>query len=129
MDSIHGTKKRKIRWNLLTGIWKITELSRELFFKPKLITYWTGWWCFKKSTWRNIRGKVDTWKINTEVHVLLKQFKESSDPKINAMRVRNILVFPSYFMFWASLVDHMVNKLPTKQETWVQFLGQEDPLE
>ena len=28
-----------------------------------------------------------------------------------------------------SLVAHMVKRLPTMQETWVQSLGQEDPLE
>ena len=29
----------------------------------------------------------------------------------------------------ASLVAQLVKNLPTMQETWVQFLGQEDPLE
>ena len=30
---------------------------------------------------------------------------------------------------WASLVDQMVKNLPAMWETWVQFLGWEDPLE
>ena len=30
---------------------------------------------------------------------------------------------------WASLVAQMVKRLPAMQETWVQFLGWEDPLE
>ena len=30
---------------------------------------------------------------------------------------------------WASLVAQSVKKLPAVQETWVQSLGQEDPLE
>ena len=30
---------------------------------------------------------------------------------------------------WASLVVQMVNNLPAMQETWVQFLSWEDPLE
>ena len=30
---------------------------------------------------------------------------------------------------WASLVAHSVKNLPAVQKTWVQFLGQEDPLE
>ena len=30
---------------------------------------------------------------------------------------------------WASLVDQMVKNLPAMWETWVQSLGQEDPLE
>ena len=30
---------------------------------------------------------------------------------------------------WASLVAQRVKPLPAVRETWVQFLGQEDPLE
>ena len=30
---------------------------------------------------------------------------------------------------WASLVAQMVKHLPAMRETWVQSLGQEDPLE
>ena len=32
-------------------------------------------------------------------------------------------------MAWYSLVAQMVKRLPTMWETWVRFLGQEDPLE
>jgi len=32
-------------------------------------------------------------------------------------------------LFWASLVAQTVKNLPALQETWVQFLGQENPLE
>ena len=32
-------------------------------------------------------------------------------------------------MSWASLVAHRVKNLPAVQETWVQSLGREDPLE
>ena len=32
-------------------------------------------------------------------------------------------------MWWASLVAQMVKNLPAMRETWVQSLGQEDPLE
>ena len=31
--------------------------------------------------------------------------------------------------FWASLLAQLVKNLPTVRETWVQFLGWEDPLE
>ena len=31
--------------------------------------------------------------------------------------------------FWAYLVAQLVKNLPAMQETWVQSLGQEDPLE
>ena len=30
---------------------------------------------------------------------------------------------------WASFVAQLVNNLPARQETWVQSLGWEDPLE
>ena len=32
-------------------------------------------------------------------------------------------------MLWASLIAQLVKNLPAMQETLVQFLGQEDPLE
>ena len=32
-------------------------------------------------------------------------------------------------MLWASLVAQMIKTLPAMQETWVQSLGWEDPLE
>ena len=34
-----------------------------------------------------------------------------------------------YEVYRASLVAQMVKNLPASQETWVQYLGQEDPLE
>ena len=34
-----------------------------------------------------------------------------------------------YIYRWASLVAQIVKNLPAIQETWVRFLGQEDPLE
>ena len=33
------------------------------------------------------------------------------------------------FLFWASLMAQLIKNLPAMQETPVQFLGQEDPLE
>ena len=32
-------------------------------------------------------------------------------------------------ILWASLVAQMVKSLPAMRETWIQSLGQEDPLE
>ena len=32
-------------------------------------------------------------------------------------------------LFWSSLMAQIVNKLPAMWETWVPFLGWEDPLE
>ena len=36
---------------------------------------------------------------------------------------------PIHEFIWASLVAQLVKNLPAMQETWVRFLGQEDPLE
>ena len=32
-------------------------------------------------------------------------------------------------VYWASLMAQLVKNLPAMQETWVRFLGWEDPLE
>ena len=40
-----------------------------------------------------------------------------------------MLVALSPIHYYASLVAQLVTNLPTIQETWVQFLGREDPLE
>ena len=39
------------------------------------------------------------------------------------------LIYPHFSSSWASLVAHLVKNLPAMQETLIQFLGQEDPLE
>ena len=38
-------------------------------------------------------------------------------------------ILDSYYLLWNSLLAQMVNDLPAMQETWVRFLGWEDPLE
>ena len=40
-----------------------------------------------------------------------------------------LLITSSCYIFWESLVGQMVKNLPAVQETWVQSLGQEDPME
>ena len=39
------------------------------------------------------------------------------------------LLLGGKLLLWAFLVAQLVKNLPAMQETWVQFLGQEDPLE
>ena len=39
------------------------------------------------------------------------------------------LLLGGKLLLWAFLVAQMVKNMPAMQETWVQFLGQEDPLE
>ena len=42
---------------------------------------------------------------------------------------KDIILGKKFCMRWISLVAQMVQNLPAMQETRVQFLGQEDPLE
>ena len=50
--------------------------------------------------------------------------------KTNAVRfVKNILHPSQISDGWFSLVAQTVKNLPAMRETWVQFLGREDPLE
>ena len=37
--------------------------------------------------------------------------------------------YNSSSLIWASLIAQSVKNLPAMQDTWVRFLGQEDPLE
>ena len=46
-----------------------------------------------------------------------------------AKRVWSVLFHPYDELFWASLIAQLVKNPPAMQETPVQFLGQEDPLE
>ena len=53
--------------------------------------------------------------------------------KIESENIHERSTSNSYYILieanWASLVAQMVKNLPVVQETWVQFLGWEDPLE
>ena len=45
------------------------------------------------------------------------------------VKAKDISLWKKFCMCWISLVAQMVENLPAMQETRVQFLGQEDPLE
>ena len=50
-------------------------------------------------------------------------------PKLGSGIIHSPSPTPSFDMGGASLIDQLVKNLPAMQETWVRFLGQEDPLE
>ena len=51
-------------------------------------------------------------------------------PSMGSHRVgHNYSDLPAATQYWASLVAQTVKNLPAMWETWVQSLGQEDPLE
>ena len=41
----------------------------------------------------------------------------------------SFLLMFGLFVYWASLIAQLIKNLPAMQETPVQFLGQEDPLD
>ena len=45
------------------------------------------------------------------------------------MMVKLGLIYIFFLLLWAFLVSQLVRNLPAIQETWVQSLGWEDPLE
>ena len=57
----------------------------------------------------------------------------SSVPSCVCLCVCVACVYHSFFIHssvhWASLIAQLVKNLPAMPETWVRFLGQEDPLE
>ena len=59
-------------------------------------------------------GKKTPQPVNTLVHMALNSLFGS---------------FPSFIIVLSSLVAQRVRNLPALQETWVQLLGQKDPLE
>ena len=61
--------------------------------------------------------------------IVLAQYQSTlgQRKKITLKTLNNHLI-PS-LPFWASLVAQMIKNLPAMQETWVQSLGREDPLE
>ena len=42
--------------------------------------------------------------------------------------MKRVTFVQNYEYIWVSLMVHSVKNLPKMQETWVQSLGQEDPL-
>ena len=41
----------------------------------------------------------------------------------------DIFILVQLDLYWASLIAQLVKNVPAMQETWVQSLGQEDPME
>ena len=84
----------------------------------------------KSKTWRqwkrSVVARVGSWGEITEHREFLRQFKYSawyySDGYLS------LCICPFVQTHWASLVAHMVKNPPARQETWVWFLGWEDPL-
>ena len=55
--------------------------------------------------------------------------KESDTTEIDLANTHMLINYSPFPTRVASLVAQLVKNLPTMQEIWVQFLGQEDPLE
>ena len=51
------------------------------------------------------------------------------NPGIEPVSLMSLALAGGFFTTWASLIAHLVKNLPTMQETQVQSLGQEGPVE
>ena len=66
-------------------------------------------------------------RVGLKMRNLLSHFKMI---KISFPITPAPIIYPKTLVpFWDSLVTQMVKNLPAMQETWVQSLGLEDPLE
>ena len=75
-----------------------------------------GKWFYKRKDYANAVKYFDMY-LNTIGHSLISNVGKKNPSSIDAPCTR------------ASLVAQMVKNLPAVQETWVQYLGWEDPLE
>ena len=73
---------------------------------------------FKRSVWLHMALFGHCPSIISIEHLLMRH---------HARCQRHRIVI--YYDYWASLMDQTVKNPPAMQETWVQSLGQEDPLE
>ena len=73
--------------------------------------------------------------LKTNIDFPGSSYKESSYKAANPGLIPGSRKFPGEGIgyplqySWTSLVAHLVKNLPTMWESWVQFLGLEDPLE
>ena len=49
--------------------------------------------------------------------------------KIQLFSPPSFVIICNYIIIWVSLMAQRLKRLPAMQETWVLFLGREDPLE
>ena len=118
-----------LEWFLWTRHWKKWSLSVSLSLSPSFsislnwmyltilwvpLYRWENWgkmWNFPKSMSGNSEWMMTTWPKNLSY--------DSNPGRLFILSIPEM----------ASLVTEMVKNLPAIQETWVQSLGQEDPLE
>ena len=75
---------------------------------------------YLKASYRGPK-KQEQWNYVDKIYIKI------STNKIKV--IRNVTFFRQYFINGASLVTQMVTNGPAMQDTWVQSLGPEDPLE
>ena len=66
-------------------------------------------------------------EIEEKLKSLLRRVKKESEKVSLKLNIKNTHTHKN--RLWASLVAQMIKSLPAMQETWVQSLDQEDPLE
>ena len=85
-------------------------------------------------TSRSLQGrrKEEDWLLSYPQRVVKVLRVSLNIPKLDKKCKKNSILFVSFDLkevIRASLIAQLVKNLPAKQETWVRFLGWEDPLE
>ena len=78
------------------------------------------------------RRKEEDWLLSYPQRVVKVLRMSLNIPKLDKKCKKNGILFVSFDLkevIRAAFITHLVKNLPAMQETWVQFLGQEDPLE
>ena len=82
-------------------------------------------------TWVQSLGREDPLEKEMATHssILAWRIPWTEEPSWLLSRGSQRVDVTFRFFVWASLLAQLVKNLPARQETWVQSLGREDPLE
>ena len=94
---------------------------------------WLGPWCLEPggdgSVWALLVTVLTGEIVSSHMSVTKSPFFHAHSRCISVLKMFFVCILFVLFFIWFSLVAQMVKNLPAMRETWVQSLGQGDPLE
>ena len=115
--SLNQSLWSRVAW--LVGVVQMWTMSHPST-SDRVLHQWCGW-CADRLGWVTF-SIAGGWCRAPPMHI------EWECERL-ALRPKNVVWVLLFVYFFTSLVAQTVKRLPTMQETWVQSLGQEDPLE